>query len=252
LVKHLGMAENRNVKNFNEITGKGIQGIVENRIISIGSAEFVTGAPGNQLQGSSLYIMIDGNLFGHFTIRNHYRPTLLSQIKKLQKHYKISVLSGDNESEKRTLQMAIGTKSTFLFNQKPHEKLAYIKLQQELGDKVIMVGDGLNDAGALKQSNAGIAVTESTNNFTPASDGILEADRLHQLAAYLRLTKANKQIVVGIFVLSILYNVIGLSFAVQGILSPLIAAILMPSSSITIILLSFGASTLSAKLLKLK
>lgn len=148
--------------------------------------------------------------------------------------------------------MAIGKKSTFLFNQKPHEKLAYIKLQQELGDKVIMVGDGLNDAGALKQSNAGIAVTESTNNFTPASDGILEADRLHKLAAYLRLTKANKQIVVGIFILSILYNVIGLSFAVQGVLSPLIAAILMPSSSISIILLSFGASTLSAKLLKLK
>ncbi|MEQ1800131.1 MAG: heavy metal translocating P-type ATPase metal-binding domain-containing protein [Lacibacter sp.] len=252
LVKHLGMAENRNVKNFNEITGKGIQGIVENRIISIGSAEFVTGEPGNKLEGSSLYIMIDGNLIGHFTIRNHYRPSLLSQIKKLQKYYKISVLSGDNESEKRTLQMAIGKKSTFLFNQKPHEKLAYIKLQQELGDKVIMVGDGLNDAGALKQSNAGIAVTESTNNFTPASDGILEAERLHQLPAYLRLTKANKQIVVGIFILSILYNVIGLSFAVQGTLSPLIAAILMPSSSITIILFSFGASTLSAKLLKLK
>ncbi len=252
LVKHLGRAENRTVKNFNEITGKGIQGIVENRIISIGSAEFVTGEIINQLQGSSLYVMIDGNLIGHFTIRNHYRPSLLSQIKKLQKHYKISVLSGDNESEKRTLQMVIGKKSTLLFNQKPHEKLAYIKLQQEMGDRVIMVGDGLNDAGALKQSNAGIAVTESTNNFTPASDGILEADRLHKLAAYLRLTKANKQIIVGIFILSILYNVIGLSFAVRGVLSPLIAAILMPSSSITIILLSFGASTLSAKILKLK
>ncbi len=252
LVKHLGRPENRTVKNFNEITGKGIQGIVENRIISIGSAEFVTGKTSNQLQGSSLYVMIDGSLIGHFTIRNHYRPSLLSQINKLQKHYKISVLSGDNESEKRILETAIGAKSTFLFNQKPHEKLAYIKLQQELGDIVIMVGDGLNDAGALQQSNAGIAVTERTNNFTPASDGILEAGRLHQLSAYLRLTKANKQIVIGIFILSILYNIIGLSFAVQGVLSPLIAAILMPSSSITIILLSFGASTLSAKFLKLK
>lgn len=252
LVKHLGRKENITVKNFNEITGKGIQGIVENRIISIGSSEFVTGEIVNQLQGSSLYVMIDGILVGYFTIRNHYRPSLLSQIKKLQKNYKISVLSGDNEGEKRTLQTAMGKKTTLLFNQKPHDKLAYIQLQQQLGAKVIMVGDGLNDAGALKQSNAGIAVTESTNNFTPASDGILEADRLYKLSAYLRLAKANKQIVVGIFILSILYNVIGLSFAIQGTLSPLIAAILMPSSSITIILVSFGASTLSAKFLRLK
>lgn len=252
LVKHLGRKENITVKNFNEITGKGIQGIVENRIISIGSSEFVTGEIVNQLQGSSLYVMIDGILVGYFTIRNHYRPSLLSQIKKLQKNYKISVLSGDNEGEKRTLQTAMGKKTTLLFNQKPHDKLAYIQSQQQLGAKVIMVGDGLNDAGALKQSNAGIAVTESTNNFTPASDGILEADRLYKLSAYLRLAKANKQIVVGIFILSILYNVIGLSFAIQGTLSPLIAAILMPSSSITIILVSFGASTLSAKFLRLK
>lgn len=252
LVKHLGRNENITVKNFNEITGKGIQGIVENRIISIGSSEFVTGEIAGQAKGSSLYVMIDGNMIGHFTIRNHYRPSLLSQIKKLQKKYKISVLSGDNEAEKRTLQMVMGKNTTLLFNQKPHEKLAYIQLQQQLGDKVMMVGDGLNDAGALKQSNAGIAVTESTNNFTPASDGILEADRLYKLSAYLRLTKANKQIVVGIFILSILYNVIGLSFAIQGVLSPLIAAILMPSSSITIILVSFGASTLAARLLRLK
>ncbi len=252
LAKHLGRKENIAVTNFNEITGKGIQGIVDNRIISIGSSEFVTGEIINEQEGSTLYISIDGNLLGHFIIRNHYRPSLLSQIKKLQKHYKISVLSGDNEGERKTLQQAIGHNAKLFFHQKPHEKLAYIQAQQQLGDKVIMIGDGLNDAGALKQSNAGIAVTESTNNFTPASDGILEADRLHKLSAYLHLAKANKQIVIASFVLSILYNVIGLSFALQGVLSPMVAAILMPSSSISIILITFGASSFYAKYLKLK
>lgn len=252
LVKHLHQQGYPVVKNFTELAGKGIQGIIDNRIISIGSSEFVTGEIIQQQQGSSLYVMIDGNLIGYYTIRNHYRPSLLAQIKKLQKHYRISVLSGDNEAEKKNLQQAFGQNARLLFNQKPQDKLSYIRQQQEAGDTVIMIGDGLNDAGALKQSNTGIAVAESTNNFTPASDGILEAGKLNQLTAYLRLAKGNRQIVVGIFILSILYNVIGLSFAVQGVLTPVIAAILMPSSSMTIIFISYAASALYARFLKLK
>ncbi len=251
LVKHFGLRERREVKNFKEMVGKGIQGIVGNRIIAIGSSEFVTGENLQVQEGSTLFVMIDGVAMGYYSIRNQYRPSLLAQIKKLQRHYKISILSGDNEAEKKTLHHAI-SKARLLFNQKPQDKLKYIQDQQFAGDKVIMIGDGLNDAGALKQSDAGIAVTESTNNFTPASDGILEAGELHRLSSYLIMAKANKNIVIASFVLSLLYNVVGLYFALRGELSPMIAAILMPSSSVSIILLTFGASTLYAKMLKLK
>jgi len=141
--------------------------------------------------------------------------------------------------------------TTILFHQKPEDKLNYIKQLQQSGEKVMMIGDGLNDAGALKQSDVGIAVTEQANNFTPSSDAIIEAGQLPRLTKFFKLCRANKNIVVASFVLSIVYNVVGLFFAVQGNLSPLVAAILMPISSLSILLLTYGSSSLIARKLRL-
>jgi len=97
-----------------------------------------------------------------------------------------------------------------------------------------MVGDGLNDSGALQQSEVGLVVTEDVNNFTPACDIILGSKQFANLSSIMHYGQRSIHLVYGAFVLAFIYNVIGLSFAVQGLLSPLIAAILMPLSSITI------------------
>ena len=99
-----------------------------------------------------------------------------------------------------------------------------------------MIGDGLNDAGALKQSDVGIVISENTNNFSPACDGILKADKFKELPQFLELAKAGSQIVNRAYLIAFCYNIVGLSYAVSGHLQPVIAAILMPLSSVTIVL----------------
>ncbi|MBI1783128.1 MAG: heavy metal translocating P-type ATPase metal-binding domain-containing protein [Sphingobacteriales bacterium] len=236
---------------FSEVKGEGIEGFVNGELVALGSKKFIKGRFTQPDQGTRVYVAIENKPFGYFSFQNHYRETLPQLVHDLRKQYDLSVISGDSNAERENLQNLMGITSTVLFEQSPADKLIYIQRLQNKKEKVMMIGDGLNDAGALKQSNVGIALTENTNNFTPASDAILEAGQLSKLSRFIQLCKANKQIVMASFILSIVYNVIGLFFALQGVLSPMIAAILMPSSSLSIILLTFGSSTLAAKWLRL-
>lgn len=246
LVAYLDHGQRQEVTEFKESTGQGIEGYAGGEQIRLGTYGFITGNTA-YTDGTAVYVSINEEPLGCFRFSNHYREEIPKLVKQLRKTYRLSVLSGDNETEKPVLQGMLGKGSTLLFNQKPEDKLQYIKQLQQKGEKVMMIGDGLNDAGALRQSDIGIALTEQANNFTPSSDAILEAGQLPRLTRFIRLCRANHQIVVASFVLSIVYNIIGLFFAVQGNLSPMIAAILMPSSSLSILLLTFGSSSLLAR-----
>jgi Cu+-exporting ATPase len=237
---------------YKEIPGMGIEGIVGKDLISLGSSLFINGQAGNTETSSNVYLSIEEKPWGVFKCRNQYRDDIPALLHELQKKYSLSVLSGDNAGEQSYLTALLGKNTEILFNQGPENKMEYIRKLQSAGKKVMMVGDGLNDAGALKQANAGIAVSDNTNNFTPASDGIINASQLTGLDRFIRLCQANRMIVISAFVVSILYNIIGLYFAVQGALSPMIAAILMPVSSISILLITFGLSNLVAARLKLR
>lgn len=250
LTKHLGRETGVPPTEFTETAGKGIEGVVRDQWVKLGSFDFVTGSRSAE-NLTAVYVSFHGQLFGRFEFKNHYRQSIGPLVKKLKENHKLSVISGDNDSERRNIQALLGADTAILFDQKPEDKLHFIQQMQGRGSKVMMIGDGLNDAGALRQSDVGIAVAEQTNTFTPASDAIIEANQLPRLDRFISLCRANKNIVMASFVLSIVYNIIGLSFAVQGTLSPLIAAILMPSSSLSILLITFGSSNLYAKWMKL-
>jgi Cu+-exporting ATPase len=172
---------------------------------------------------------------GRYVFQNHYRQGTAELFLAMAGTMDLAILSGDNEGERTQLEQLLPKLTPMYFNQQPAEKLEFIKSLQENGKQVMMVGDGLNDAGALAQSDVGIAISENVNVFSPACDGILAASKFKNLYDYVLASKKAMNIIKMSFVLSLLYNIVGLAFAVTGQLQPVIAAILMPLSSISIV-----------------
>jgi Cu+-exporting ATPase len=238
------------VTKFNEELGKGLSGVVFGHTIKIGTAEYVGCSERNttiNLLQTKTYISIDSELIGEFVFSNSYREGIGETIQNLSKNYQIFLLSGDNSGEKENLLKIFSDENQLNFKQSPEEKLLYIKKLQKGNKKVLMIGDGLNDAGALSQSDVGISVTNDVSNFTPACDAILDSRQINLIPEFFKFSKTSLYIIYVNFFISFIYNIIGLSFAVQGLLSPLLAAILMPLSSISVVLVATFATNFIAK-----
>lgn len=248
-LKEIGGEEAVAVEQFTETVGKGISGVVNGHLIKIGSGKFAGFNSNNHHEAneSRVYLSIDNVPRGYFSITNVYRNGLETIIHQLQHQYEFAVLSGDTESERVRLRKLFPRTTDLRFNLTPVDKLDIVRYFRSLGKRVLMVGDGLNDAGALMQSNVGIAVTEDVAQFTPSSDAILAGDSFSLLPTVLRFSKISVGIVITSFVFAFLYNLVGIYVAVQGALSPVLAAILMPASSITIVVLTTGLTHLFAK-----
>ena len=236
---------------FMEIPGVGISGTVQGHELKVGKLEFV----GNAHSGTSnkaTYLAIDKLVIGYFNRENKYRDGLSGLFGSLSKNYSLELLSGDGNYEAEKLLSYFPLAIMLHFDKSPMDKLQFIQETQQGGARVMMVGDGLNDAGALQQSEVGIAVTEDISHFTPASDAIIAGPAISKLQYFLKLSKLARWVIIGGFVLSFLYNIVGLSLAVSASLTPLAAAILMPLSSISVVVLTTSAVNIMASKLKLK
>ncbi|PRD45593.1 heavy metal translocating P-type ATPase [Sphingobacterium haloxyli] len=220
---------------FKEVGGKGMEARFEATDVKIGSASFL-GIKNEYQDGSMVYVMINGVLKGYFTLEQSWRQGLSMVVATLdQEGYDLHLTSGDNERHADALKLIFPNSSCLLFNQCPSDKLHKIDFWQQQGKQVCMLGDGLNDAGALRKADLGIAVSDDINNFSPGCDAILDGDSFAKLPSFFAFAKDAVSVIHVSFAISLIYNVVGLSFAVQGTMSPLFAAILMPISTVTII-----------------
>lgn len=260
IAKCLG-ASARLVAKFRETPGCGVEGEIAGRHISLGSRSWVTtmafpsptsivnngNSPGPGETAGTVFVAIDGKLRGAFALENSLRPEVENLISKLGRRFELVLLSGDNERGAALFGKVFGRRATLKFNQSPADKLQFICELQQRGRKVMMVGDGLNDAGALKQADVGVAVVEQMGAFSPASDVILDAAELPRLEKVLEFSRSAARIVRVGFVISAVYNLVGVSIAAAGWLQPMVCAILMPISSASVVLFSCAAATWAAR-----
>jgi P-type Cu+ transporter len=229
---------NLKIEKFKEHTGKGIEAICNGLKVRIGNKSFIQNNY-NEILHTHTFLEIDGNVLGYFIIESTYRNNWKTILNKLSKNFKLFLLSGDTAAEREKLLPFFSNQQVY-FNKKPQDKLNFIKAEQSKGEKILMIGDGLNDSGALRQSHVGIAISEDIKVFSPASDALLDASEFDKLVDFISFSKTAIKIVKTSFLLSLVYNFIGLSWAISGQLLPVTAAIFMPLSSISVVLFAVG------------
>jgi Cu+-exporting ATPase len=241
--RYISQEAKRTVFQFEERPGKGLIGTIEGRGYKIGSAEFVGFEGTPDVKGSAVFVSVDDEIKGFFFIKSSVRRRIKDMMSRLGKRC-TALLSGDSDADHVIMANLFPAGADIKFNQRPADKMDYIREVQNRGSKVLMVGDGLNDAGALKQADVGIAVTDDTGLFTPGSDAILQGNQLRNLDKFLSLARSSSLILKTAFAISFMYNAIALTFAVTGNLTPLVAAILMPVSSVSVV----GFSTIAVNI----
>lgn len=243
-----------------EIPGKGLKARFGSIEVLVGSKSFLSddsavhipGFVNTNSAGSLVHVMIDGAYKGAFLLENKLRNGIEEVLSTLGRQQDVYLVSGDNEAEGKKLRDAYPFWTDMMFNQSPIEKLEMIDRLHEQKEHVVMIGDGLNDAGALKASDFGIAISDDMSSFSPACDAIAESASLKNLATLVEFSRSAFKIIVASFGISLLYNLTGLGFAITGNLSPLVAAIIMPLSSVSVMAFTNIATRIKANQMNLK
>jgi len=224
------------ITDYNEVSGLGVEAKTANgNSIKVGNAKFTNAI--EKFDESGSYLSINDKVVGFFKFQSELREGILEEISRLQKDFKITLLSGDHSTDK-VLFNDLEHPIDMHFNLSPTDKKNHILNFNKSGDIVAFVGDGLNDSEALAEAELGISVSEDEFRFTPKCDAIIVSDQIKQLKSFFKFGLHAKKVLRTCMYFSLVYNTIGISFAFIGLVTPLFAAILMPISSISIVLLS--------------
>jgi Cu+-exporting ATPase len=243
IVAYFGPVSRLAVTEYSESPGNGISGTVSGHTVRIGrrnwldrTGDSLVSAGSAHFDDSATCVAIDGRIVGQFAMVSRFREGVQQAVVELQRAHRVEVLSGDSPKEAGALRDLFGPDVQLRFERSPHEKLEDVTALVAQDHSVLMLGDGLNDAGALHAATVGVAVTEDCSAFTPACDAIVEANTIQIIPRFLAMARRCRRLIWWSFGLSFVYNFVGLTFAVTGHLSPIISAILMPLSSISVVL----------------
>ncbi|MCD3244832.1 copper-translocating P-type ATPase [Clostridium botulinum C] len=242
------------VKSFKSITGKGIEVVINNKTIIVGNKRLMNerkvsiGKLGEKFQLLStegktpMYVSVDGNISGIIAVADVIKKNSKIAIKKLQKMgIRTIMITGDNEKTAMAIAKQVGIDEV-LAEVMAHDKANNVKRIQEKGEIVAMVGDGINDAPALVQSNVGIAIGSGTDIAMESADIILIKNDILDVVTAVQLSKVTiKNIKENLF-WAFGYNTLGIPIA-AGILTlfggpklnPMIAAAAMSLSSVSVL-----------------
>jgi Cu2+-exporting ATPase len=243
------------VENFESITGKGVVGFIDNEKISLGNQELMNQEAvsefkviekeviAEQKQGKTVsYIAINKKVVGYITITDAIKPSSIEAIKELkQQGVEVIMLTGDNENTAKAVASELNL-TDFKASCLPHDKLEYIKNLQSQGKIVAMAGDGINDAPALAQANIGIAMGTGTDVAIESAKITLVKGDLFGIVKAKNLSHGVMKNIKQNLFFAFIYNILGVPIAAGilypffGILlSPMIAALAMSFSSVSVI-----------------
>jgi Cu+-exporting ATPase len=227
------------IEGFEEIPGLGMKANYRGISYLIGNTKFVGIKDEEESNIITSWLKIGDKNFGCFQIELPNRDGLDSLFEHLRTKYELHLISGDSNLNVDLFSKWFN-KNNIRKGSSPVEKQNYIMGLQKEG-QVLMIGDGLNDSLALQTADVGISVVEEKGAFFPECDGICFGQELNTLGKVLELVRSIGTIKKLSFAFSITYNLIGFYLAFNLMLSPLIASVLMPLSSITVVGLIWGS-----------
>jgi len=246
IVKHANLKSYKSVKSFKILRGRGLEGKIGNKQILIGNLTLMKEKNISldklsekieefEEQGQTTMIIAENRkVMGIISVADAIKQDSKQAIKQLHEQgYKTLMITGDNERTAQAIAKQAGIKD-IIANVLPEDKAKKVEELQKHG-MVAFVGDGINDAPALKQSNVGIAMGTGTDIAIEAGDIVLAKGSLTGVTQSINLSKATFRKIKQNLFWAFAYNIIAIPLAIGGVLHPVIAEIAMALSSITVV-----------------